>query len=405
MENKQLLPFTKKELFISILLAGIQIAHVLDFVIIMPLGAVLMEELQITTQEFGGLVSSYNFAAAFSGLFVGLIADKFERKSLLLVALFAFILGTLGCSFSTDFETFLTLRILTGIAGGGINGLVLALVADFIPLGIRGRAIGIVLSAFSISSVVGVPIGLAISDYYGWRSSFYFVAGLALLILIFATLYLPKVGNFEKKVTLKEFLSSYGKVITNFKYLYSYIFLSLFAFSLFLMIPFINPYAVKNMAVAQSDLKYMYFFGGILTVICARLFGVLTDRYGPHKIMTLLVFVSIIPVLYFGHAGPTYFAFYIFMGSLFMAFVSGRMIPAMTLLSEVPLEKDRGRFMAILNSFRATGVASAALISGFIVSETNNKIINYDWASYLSTLLTIIALIMGLKIKFNSSQS
>lgn len=405
MNNNQLYPLTTRELFISFLLAAIQMAHVLDFVIIMPLGPVLMENLKISPGEFGGLVSSYNYAAALCGFFMGLFADKFERKFILNSAFFLFILGTFGCGFAVDFESFLILRVLTGLAGGALNGLVLALITDFISLGVRGRAMGIVLSSFSVASVIGVPIGLAISDSFGWRAAFHFVAFFSLIIFVISLFYLPKVGNKSKKTTLSKFLNEYGKIILKKEYLYNYLFISLLAFSLFLMIPFLNPYAVKNMGIMQSQLKYMYLVGGILTVITARLFGVLTDKFGPHKVLTTIIFISIPPVLFYGHAGKTDFYIYLIIGSLFMAFVSGRMIPAMTLVSEIPSDEERGRFMAVMNSFRAFGVATSALISGFLISETEEKIIGHDNLSYYSIALSIIALLMSYKILFKGNQS
>lgn len=404
MSKNSLEPMKKEELIIALILGAVQMAHVLDFVIIMPLGPVLMEELDLSSKEFGWLVSSYNFAAGISGFFVGLFADKFERKKLLTTAFCGFILATLACSLANDFFSFLSFRTITGICGGALNGLVMALITDFISIGVRGRAISIVLSSFSVSSVIGVPLGLAINDWYGWQSTFIFVGSFSAAILLMAIFLLPQVGNKSTDVGIKDFLESFGRILFKPKYIYGYCFLGMLAFALFLMIPFLNPYIVKNIGISNKELKFLYLYGGIFTVITARIFGSLTDRYGPHKILLLIVMLSTPLVLWFGTAGPTQYWQFILYGCLFMSFVSNRMIPGTTLISEIPTEKERGRFMSITNSFRSLCVASAALVSGYIIDETSEKIINYDVLSYSSVILGVVAVCLSFGIKYKGKR-
>ncbi|MEQ1913904.1 MAG: MFS transporter, partial [Sideroxydans sp.] len=91
-------------------LAGIQFSHILDFMIMMPLGPMLMRELGITTHEFGLLVASYSFSAAVSGLLAATFVDRFERKRLILVVFLLFGLATLACGLAPSYATLIIAR-------------------------------------------------------------------------------------------------------------------------------------------------------------------------------------------------------------------------------------------------------------------------------------------------------
>lgn len=111
----------KQEKLYVFLLAAIQFSHIVDFVVMMPLGPVLMKEFNISPAQFGGLVSSYNYAGALAGILFGTIADRFGRKSLLGWVMLGFIVGTVLCGLSTDFNLLLAARIFTGMFGGILN--------------------------------------------------------------------------------------------------------------------------------------------------------------------------------------------------------------------------------------------------------------------------------------------
>lgn len=297
-------PLESSELKIVLLLASIQFAHILDFVVLMPLGPTLMEYFTITPAQFALLASSYSFSAALSGIVFGTIADRFDRKSLLNVFFIGFIIGTLFCAISINYEMLLASRIITGGFGGVINAIVYAIVPDLIPYEKRGRAMGIIMSAFSVASVVGVPLGVAISDFYDWHFSFAFIALFAVLIFIPTYFKIPSITSHIQEGKTTDFIKRYGKILINRKYITSFVLIFLASGSMFMLIPFLSPYAVKNMKIDLLDIKYAYLIGGAVTIITARIFGKLTDHVGAFRLFFVLCLASFVPVILFTHSGP-----------------------------------------------------------------------------------------------------
>jgi len=385
----------KQEKVYVLLLAAIQFAHIVDFVVMMPLGPVLMKEFDITPAQFGGLVSSYNYAGAVAGILFGLIADRFGRRSLLGWVMAGFIIGTFLCGLANSFSLLLTARIFTGVFGGVLNAVVLAIVTDLVPFERRGTAMGVVMSSFSVASVLGVPLGLTIADYLGWKWTFFFIATFSIFIWLAALKVLPAMIPDFNCASPREILKRYVRIGIKGEYLQAYSLIFLAAMTMFILIPFLAPYAVSNIGIATNEIKYMYFFGGAATVMTARLFGKLTDRLGAFPMYAILALISIAPVLIYTNAGKMSLVWYVLMGMFFMTIVSGRMIPCMTLISSVPDQEDRGTFMGLLNSVRSTGSATATLIGGLIIVETETGMKNFDKSGFVSITLVIITILVA----------
>jgi len=388
-----------KEKLYVFLLAAIQFAHIVDFVVMMPLGPVLMRVFGISPIEFASLVSSYSFSAAVAGVLYGVIADRFARKTLLQFCFVGFMGGTLLCALSTGFETLLVGRIVAGCFGGVLNGIVFAMVTDLIPFQRRGAAMGVVMSSFSIASVIGVPIGLALANRFGWEISFLFIVLTSFPIWIASFLVFPKLdSHIVNKSTLDD-LKRFGLLLLNWDYARAYMMILLISTSSFMIIPFLSPYAVKNVGILETELKYIYLVGGFFTVITSRLIGKLTDRFGAYRVFLITAIISMIPIKLYTSAPPLELALFLALSATFMTMVSGRFIPIMTLVSGIADSKDRGTFMGLLNSIRALGSALATLIGGAIIVENiDGKLERFDDVGYLSIFITVLAILFGLII-------
>lgn len=357
----------------------------------MPLGPILMRNLNIVPLQFGSLVSSYNISAAVAGLIYGIIADKFDRKRMLIINFIGFIAGTVFCGLSKDYETLLIARIVAGAFGGTLTSVVLAMVTDLIPFQRRGQAMGTVMSAFSIASIIGVPIGLVIAEKFDWHFTFYFIALFGTFVLIISSFIFPKINSHIQISSPLENIKRLVTILTKKDYFKSYSLIFFNVFTLFMIIPYLSPYAVKNIGIAETDLKYMYLIGGIFTVIAARIVGKLTDKIGAFKTMTGLIIISVFPIYLYTHAGVMPLVLFIAMSSFFMSIVSGRMIPLMTMLSEISNPEDRGTFMGLLNAIRGLGSALSTLFAGYFIIETaEGKLSGFDTVGYISIGLSII---------------
>jgi MFS transporter, DHA1 family, inner membrane transport protein len=154
-----------------LLLAAVQFTHIMDFMIMMPLGPKLMRELNIDARQFGGLISSFTLTAGIVGLVVAPFTDRFDRRKLLLICYAGFTLSTLACGLSDRLATLTIARTLCGAFGGVSGATIMAIVADVVPPERRAAGMGIIMTAFSAAAALGVPLGFTIAQRWKWARS------------------------------------------------------------------------------------------------------------------------------------------------------------------------------------------------------------------------------------------
>lgn len=319
----------QKERLIIFILALLQFLHILDFVIMMPLGPLFMRDFQITSSQFGLLVSAYTVSAGIFGFIGAFYLDRYDRKSVLLVITAGFALGTFLCAISPNYHFLLVARSVAGGFGGIIGAIVLSIIGDIIPVFRRGAATGMIMSAFSVASVIGIPIGLAVASKYGWQFPFF---GLSIFSFAFIPLAYKSLPNIRIHLDQKD--SEAGKwdgivqVFSKKNHYYSFAFMVSLMFGGFTVIPFLSPFLVTNAGLKVEELPYIYFFGGLFTFFTSRAIGKLSDKFGKKVIYRIFAILSIIPVVLITNLGISSVVYVIVLTTLFMIIVSGRMVPA-----------------------------------------------------------------------------
>ncbi len=386
-----------------LLLGAIQFTHILDFMIIMPLGPTLMREFNLTTTEFGILISAYSIAAAIAGLISGIYADLFDRKKYMLTVYLGFIIGTYCCGIATSFSYLLIARVLAGAFGGVVAGSVYSIASEISSDLNRGKAMGVIASSFSIASVCGVPIGLFIATKFNWNAPFIFLAVFSMFIFIISLKIFPRFTDhisFEKENIFKKYFSVFNNSL-NMK---CFIFGMSIIFASFAVIPYIATYTVKNVGITEKDLSYVYLVGGFFTIFSARYLGRLVDNIGPYKVYTVLALLSIVPIIALTNLPPMGITQVLCVTVPFMMIVSGRQIPALTLITQVIKPQQRGSFLAINTALRHVSTGTASLIGGYIIStNVDGKIVNYNYAGYFCILIMFISLFLIAQIKNHKS--
>lgn len=386
------------------LLAAIQFSHILDFVIIMPLGPMLMREFSVTAQEFAILVSSYTFASAICGFLSALFVDAFDRKRALLFGFIGFIIGTFLCSQALSFEMLLGARIFAGCFGGIVNGAVFTIIGDVIPEERRGKATGAVMAAFSVASVLGVPIGLYFAEMWGWHAPF-------VMLVIFASLVAIGVAKFVRpirahlrasadKKSIASELKDFLQVLKDPNHLKAFALIFCVTLAAFSIIPFLSPYLVYNVGLPESRLPLVYFFGGAVTFFSSRWIGRLSDQYGRFSVYCKVAIASLVPILLLTNLPPVALPLILVVTTLFMVLVSGRFVPAMALVTSSANPNRRGAFMGVFNGVQHFSTGFASIIGGsLIVTMPNDTLAGYDRNGYLSVFFTLVSLYLAKKIK------
>ena len=393
----------KNEKLILLLLALVQFSHIIDFMIIMPLGAQFMDIFQISPQQFSFIVSSYAISAFVMSLLSALFIDRFDRKKALLYAFIGFAGGTLACSIASGYYAFLAARCLTGAFGGLLSALVLSIVADAVPLARRSSAMGIIMTAFSVASVVGVPAGIFLAAEFSWRMPFIVVGLLALIGCVLIYFYIPSMTghlNQEKGVTPPwEVLSNIAQNSNQLSALLFSIFLMLGHFTI---IPFIAPYMQLNIGFTDFEVGYIYLAGGSLTVFLLPLFGKIADRVGNPEVFTVASFFALFSIFAITNLPTVPLIVALCVTSSYFVVSSGRSVPATTMVTSVVKPEQRGGFMSIRSSANQLALGLASLISGSIVVENElGKLENYQYAGYIAIFMSILAVGIAWRLKLN----
>ena len=396
-DEKQIL---RKERLYVVILAAIQVVHIMDFVIMMPLGPQFIRAFDITTTQFSFLVASYSISAGVIGFMGALYADHFDRKRFLLFNFTGFIIGTFMCAIAPGYLSLMIARIIAGAFGGILNACVLSIVSDLIPFQRRGNAMGVIMSSFSISSVIGVPIGLGIANSFGWHYTFYFICAVALIFWILAAFVLPSLKVRAEKMSLKENLKNFKSILSQKDYLQSFMLTSVLGFGIFMIVPFLSIFMVKNVGILETQLHYIYIAGGLCTVISARLIGKLCDKHGSFRMFKWVASLSLLPILLLTNLPPLPLGFALTATSLFMMTGSGRFIPAMTLVTAVVKPKERGTFMSLENSARQLSSGIASQVAGLIIGSTSaGALTHFDIVGICGAITSLVAIFIAFRIK------
>lgn len=383
----------RRERLLVGVLAGIQFTHILDFMVLMPLGPQLMRLWGIDPVRFGVLVSAYTFTAAISALLCALYIDRFDRKRALLFLYAGFALSTLFCALAPDYGWLLAARAVAGAFGGVAGAAVYSIVGDTIPEDRRGSAIGLLMIAFPISAVFGVPFGLFLANTWNWRAPFFLVCGVSVLILVLAARVLPPVHGHVEHARQRNALALARQVFSDANHRRALAFISLLIFGGFSVIPFIAPYMVANVHLKESDLPWLYFFGGLATVFTSRWIGKLTDRRGKRETFTLIAAISILPLLITTNLPPVPAWVAISASVFFMVFVSGRFVPAMALVTAAAQPAVRGGFMSFNTAIQHMALSLASLSSGYLIGHTANGALTRYWLVGLISVACVVTCI------------
>jgi len=389
----------QRERNLLLTLAGIQFSHVLDFMIMMPLGPVLIAEFGITTHEFGLLVASYSFAAAASGLLAATFVDRFERRRLLLTMFALFGLATLACGLAPGYSTLLVARGLAGAFGGVMGALVQTMLGDVIPFERRARAGSMVSAAFSVSTVAGVPLSLWLANHFQWRAPFFFIAVLVVLFILAGLRALPELRHHLGPSTgagqaqhAHPFAAMFS-VLRDPNHLRTLLFSSMIIFSGFTVIPYITLYSVSNVGISQHDIPLVYLVGGAATLVTSRLIGHWADLYGKVRVYRLVAATALLPLFVVTHVGALPLGLWLVCTTSFFVLVSGRMLPAMAIITSAAQPRLRGTFMSLHSTTQAFAMGLASTLAGFLISQDNaGHLSGYANIGYLAMAVNLLAI-------------
>lgn len=388
--------FSRYQVFLIAVLAFIQFTVILDFMVMAPLGAILMPQMGISPAQFSHVVSAYAFAAGAAGLLAAGFADKYDRKKLMLFFYVGFLVGSVCCGLAQSFPMLLAARIITGVFGGVISAVGMAIITDSFLSATRGRVMGYVQMAFAASQVLGIPIGLYLATKLSWHAPFLMIAGIGVLAGLIIVRYMrPVTAHLEAHQDTNPW-RHLRQALVNPRYLVSFIAVAILSTGGFMMMPFATAFMVSNVGIAETQLPIIFFIIGLCSLVTFPAVGRLSDSIGKWRTFIFGTALAIPVIAYYSNLGHAPAWWVIVLNAVLFVGIGARMVSWSALMTEVPALKDRGAYMALSTSIRQLGGGIAAFVAGMIVVQHGTGPLgNYDILGYTccGTMLICLALV------------
>jgi MFS transporter, DHA1 family, inner membrane transport protein len=378
-------------------LAAVQFTHVMDFMVMMPLGPQLMRVFDLTPGQFSYLVASYGLAAAVTGFLGGFVLDRFGRRRALLTLFGGFGLATLACALAPTYAALLAARTIAGGFGGVAGSVVVAMVGDVVPPERRGQAMGVVMTAFPLASVLGIPVALALAAAYEWHAPFFLLAALSVVVLVFARTTLPPLVPAHPPAAPWRQMRTILTAPVHHKGL------SMSAMLVFAggcVIPFLAPAMVANVRLSEAQLPWIYFAGGLVTLFTNPWLGRLSDRHDKLRVLGVVTAAAGFVVLAITRLPVVPLGIAMAMTAAFMVTMSGRFSPAMAMLTNAVEARYRGGFMSVNSAVQQLASGVANVVAGLLVTRTaTGDLAGFENLGYLSVGCLGLTYVLAARLK------
>ncbi len=257
---------------------------------------------------------------------------------------------------------------------------------------------GIVMSAFSIASIVGVPLGLYIATLFTWEAAFYFLTLLGSIVFVMAFKVIPVIHH-HGHGKLEKMESAITYIMRDRNQMKALSLTSVIMLGQFSIIPLISTFLVKNVGFTEQQLPLVYILGGIGSIVGAPLSGRLGDKFGLIPVFTVFSFLCIIPQFGITHLTRMELLIPLLVGMLLFIFSSARMVCGMALIVSSVEAKYRAGFMSINSCVQQLSAGIAALVSGLIVTQSaSGELIRYSWVGYVAVVSSVVAIFVARRI-------
>jgi predicted MFS family arabinose efflux permease len=393
-----------RERLALLVLTALQMSHLLDFMVLTPLGPQLMRVFGITPTQVGLFVTVYTLSAALASLLSAFVIDRFDRKRALLWVYGGFLLSALASALAPSYALLLLARVLAGAFGGLLTGIVLAIVSDVVPEMRRGRALGMVMSAFAVSSIVFLPLCLWLGSHYSWRGAYGAVLLLGALAGPLAAWLLPSVrSHLASHAAARRSGGLFGQarqVLCDANHRRALLLAGLLNASSFALVPYLSPYLVLNAGVGEAELSLVYFTGGIGSLLAVHLSGRLADRMNRYRQFLIGAALTVLITLLITQwpRSPLWATLLVSLG-VFM-FFPARNVPAMALITGAAQAPVRGSFMAFMAFMQHASTGLASMLAGLIVGQSDSgALTHYGWVGAMSAGITLLCMWLAGRVR------
>ncbi|MBI2379880.1 MAG: MFS transporter [Gammaproteobacteria bacterium] len=336
---------------------------------VMPLGPDFALALDIDPAALGLVGGAYTFSAALAAILGALFLDRFDRRSALGLCMLGLSAATVGAAFAGDAGELIAWRLAAGLFGGPATSVAFSIVADSVPRARRGAALGAVMGAFSVASVLGVPAGLELARLGDWRTPFLAVGLLCLAVTVLVHWRLPAMTGHVARARSAKLLRAFGALLHKPTALGAYAMMATTMMASFLVLPNIPAYILGNLGYPREHMGLLYLGGGLLSFFVLRECGRLGDRFGAPRIAAAgtALFCLSTALFFLGSPGE---AGIILLFAGLMCANSMRAVSMATVAAHVPDEHERAGFMSLRSAVQHLASSAGAGLSSLMLEST-----------------------------------
>lgn len=325
----------------------------------------LLGSLHVSVGAAGLLVAVYSLTAALASFISGTLSDHYGRRRFLFLGVLLFAASSWVASRAATFHALVLARGLTGFAAGMLSTCSITYAADWFEYRVRGRALGIISSAYFAAPILGVPLAAQIADRFGWRQAFLFFGILALAIAA-VSLGMPKdklnpqPSADKLKMAGRAFRSFLARRDTAAALGIAF----LVSGGLVGFLTYVGQWLNGQFGISTRTIGWVFMLGGVMALGSAPVGGIISDRLGKRSVaivsnIILALSVAVIPLF-----GWSFWLLAVFaVASMSAAFRQG---PLTALITELVPSTQRGAFIALRNIFSQTGIGLAAVVGGLL---------------------------------------
>ncbi|AYH43717.1 MFS transporter [Azoarcus sp. DN11] len=384
-------------------LRAAHMTHLIDFMVMLPLGAQFMAAFHASPADLGRLVFAYTVSAGVSGLIVSAVIDRFDRSRVLRAVYAVFIVSLVVTATAGSLDALVVARVVAGISGGVLSALIQSVVAEVVAPAQRATAIGRVMSGHALSAVIGVPAGLWVAAALGWRGPFVAVLAIASVVFLGLGRHLPPVParrggrDAAAAVSLRQVLAgrALGGLCLTF----------LVTASCYAVIAYIAPYWLRNVGIAEARLPWLYLLAGAISFFTTPLSGRLADRHGRFPVFMVTTLLSTAGILLATHAPALALPAALAVSSLFFVTVYARWVPTVALLAELPPPPVRGAFMMLNGVTTQLGMGAGAMFSGELIEiGADGRLAGFGTVGIVAALLSLAGIAVARVITYSNTK-
>jgi len=282
---------------------------------------------------------------------------------------------------------------VTGLFGGVVGSIVLAIATDLFPLAVRGRVMGVVQTAFSASQVLGIPIGLYIANHWNWHAAFLAIILVTIPVGLIIVFYMrPVTGHLTLKQSESPWRHLTGTLLVP-RYAMAFATTALLVTGGYMLLPFASVYTVNNLGIPLTDLPTLYLASGMFTIFTGPLVGRASDAFGKFQTFIFGCAMSIVMVLVYTHLGRVPLVAVVIVNVLLFVGIFSRMIPSQALMSAIPEVSKRGSFNAVSASVQQVSGGVASIIAGIVIAQSpDGDLQHFDRLGYVVVATTLLSL-------------